>query len=110
MIASSAAADKRAEEWSGSKISENVVVGKGGAAGKSEELGNLVVVSTQQPERTGKLNTSTITIISDLTDPSNSLAANISQVSFCVICNTHFLKIWLHGVFLKVEMLKFRQF
>jgi hypothetical protein len=41
---------------------------------------NLVVVSTPPADRS-KLNTSTITIISDLPDLSNSLATNISQVS-----------------------------
>lgn len=46
----------------------------------SEESGNLVVVSTPQADRS-RINTSTVTIITDLPDPSNSLASNISQVS-----------------------------
>ncbi|XP_018327866.1 serine/threonine-protein kinase 10 isoform X2 [Agrilus planipennis] len=47
--------------------------------------GSLVVVSTPSADR-GKVNTSTVTIISDLPDPSNSLASNISQVT---VVTTH---------------------
>lgn len=81
--------EKIVDDWiPANKISENVVISSSsGVNGKSsDEIGNLVVVSTPQPERTNKLNTSTITIISDLTDASNSLATNISQV--CTIVPT----------------------
>lgn len=42
---------------------------------------NFVLVAS--PSERNKLNTSTITINSDLPDPSNSLASNITQVSTC---------------------------
>lgn len=50
-----------------------------GTTTPDDSLNNFVVVSTTQSDR-NKLNTSTITINSDLPDPSNSLASNISQV------------------------------
>lgn len=60
---------------------EPVVVSTGTAMTASVEDGlNLVTVSNMHGERV-KANTSTITIISDMPDPSNSLASNISQVS-----------------------------
>ncbi|KAK5650505.1 hypothetical protein RI129_001534 [Pyrocoelia pectoralis] len=46
---------------------------------------NLVTVSTPQTDRS-KLNTSTVTIITEMPDPSNSLATNISQVT---VVTTH---------------------
>lgn len=49
------------------------------SAALDDNLNNFVVVSPQTERN--KLNTSTITINSDLPDPSNSLASNISQVS-----------------------------
>ncbi|KAF5301527.1 hypothetical protein FQR65_LT08831 [Abscondita terminalis] len=51
-----------------------------------ENVGNLVTVSTTPPTDRAKLNTSTVTIITDLPDPSNSLASNISQVT---VVTTH---------------------
>ncbi|KAK4883119.1 hypothetical protein RN001_006438 [Aquatica leii] len=51
-----------------------------------ENVGSLVTVSTTPPIDRAKLNTSTVTIITDLPDPSNSLASNISQVT---VVTTH---------------------
>lgn len=60
---------------------EPVVVNTGTARTASVEDGlNLVTVSNTHGEKV-KANTSTITIISDMPDPSNSLATNISQVN-----------------------------
>lgn len=60
-------------------VSEGVTISSGGPV-IQEDTCNLIVVSGSQGDR-AKANTSTITIISDLPDPSNSLASNISQVS-----------------------------
>ncbi|KAI4458262.1 polo kinase kinase [Holotrichia oblita] len=65
------------------KLSESVII-SGSSSTRSIDDNNLVVVSTSQPDR-NKLNTSTI-IISDNSDPSNSLASNISQVT---VVTTH---------------------
>ncbi|XP_044258953.1 STE20-like serine/threonine-protein kinase [Tribolium madens] len=53
-------------------------------ATSEDSVNNFVVVSSQSERN--KLNTSTITINSDLPDPSNSLASNISQVT---VVTTH---------------------
>lgn len=70
-------------------VDEGVTIGGGGDATTmlQEDGCNLILVSGD------RANTSTITIISDLPDPSNSLASNISQVrQFFVwfLCTTLF--------------------
>lgn len=70
--------EKPIEKWTSSDtmINEGVLFNS-----NSEDNGNLIVVSTPQTDR-NKMNTSTVTIITDSPDPSNSLAANISQVIY----------------------------
>lgn len=58
---------------------EGVTISSGMTTTVPEDNCNLIVVSNNQGDRQ-KANTSTITIISDLPDLSNSLASNISQV------------------------------
>lgn len=70
--------EKQSTHVDGGKVSESVII-SGSPSTRSIDDNNLVVVSTSQSDRS-KLNTSTI-IISDSSDPSNSLASNISQVS-----------------------------
>lgn len=69
------------EQENDKPISEGVTVR---SAIVQEDNCNLIVVSNNQSDRT-KANTSTITITSELPDPSNSLASNISQVSNIII-------------------------
>ncbi|RZB41606.1 STE20-like serine/threonine-protein kinase [Asbolus verrucosus] len=64
-------------------VSDAVTVNSAAAA-PEDNLNNFVVVSSQAERN--KSNTSTITINSDLPDPSNSLASNISQVT---VVTTH---------------------
>ncbi|XP_031349016.1 serine/threonine-protein kinase 10 isoform X4 [Photinus pyralis] len=64
-----------------SKSNENII-NEGVSVNNVE---NLVTVSTPQMDRS-KLNTSTVTIITEMPDPSNSLATNISQVT---VVTTH---------------------
>lgn len=59
-------------------VSEGVTINSGTVI--QEDTCNLIVVSSSDNSRAKVNNTSTITIISDLPDPSNSLASNISQV------------------------------
>ncbi|CAH1131586.1 unnamed protein product [Ceutorhynchus assimilis] len=66
------------------RINENIVTVNSSNATTPEDSMNFVIVSTPQSER--NKNTSTITINSDLPDPSNSLASNISQVT---VVTTH---------------------
>ncbi|KAK9708620.1 Polo kinase kinase [Popillia japonica] len=75
--------DQQAMQVDSGKLSESVII-SGSSSTRSIDDSNLVVVSTSQPDR-NKLNTSTI-IISDNSDPSNSLASNISQVT---VVTTH---------------------
>lgn len=60
--------------------SEGVTISSGTTNTIPEDGCNLIVVSSNNQNDRAKTNTSTITIISDLPDPSNSLASNISQV------------------------------
>ncbi|KAF7274245.1 hypothetical protein GWI33_013083 [Rhynchophorus ferrugineus] len=66
------------------KPGDNIVTVNSSSATTPEDSMSFVVVSTPQSER--NKNTSMITINSDLPDPSNSLASNISQVT---VVTTH---------------------
>ncbi|KAF5277351.1 hypothetical protein FQA39_LY06164 [Lamprigera yunnana] len=77
-----AVAESVSEKW----LTTEKIVNDTVSVNSLENIGNLVTVSTTpQVDRT-KLNTSTVTIITDLPDPSNSLASNISQVT---VVTTH---------------------
>ncbi|XP_030752127.1 serine/threonine-protein kinase 10 isoform X2 [Sitophilus oryzae] len=65
-------------------VGDNIVTVNSSTGTTPEDSMSFVVVSTPQSERSK--NTSTITINSDLPDPSNSLASNISQVT---VVTTH---------------------